>query len=112
MDAFNDPDVKGIVVMSSAQIGKTEFINNVVGYHIDQDPAPILLLQHTLEMAQTWSKDRLAPMLRDTPRLKGKVKDARSRDSGNTMLHKTFPGGHITMAGANSPASLASRALK
>lgn len=112
MDAFNEPDVAGVVVMSSAQVGKTEFINNVVGYHIDQDPAPILLLQPTLEMAQTWSKDRLAPMLRDTPRLRGKVKDARSRMSNNTMLHKVFPGGHITMSGANSPASLASRPIR
>jgi phage terminase large subunit GpA-like protein len=40
------------------------------------------------------------------------VKDARARDSGNTLLHKQFPGGHITMAGANSAASLASRPVR
>ena len=51
-------------------------------------------------------------MLRDTPALHGCVKDPRARDSGNTLLHKTFPGGHITMAGANSPASLASRPIR
>jgi phage terminase large subunit GpA-like protein len=112
MDAVSDPAVETVVVMSSAQIGKTEIINNIVGFHIDQDAAPLLLLQPTLEMAQAWSKDRLAPMLRDTKALEGKVKDARARDSGNTMLHKTFPGGHITMAGANSPASLASRPIR
>mgnify|MGYP002525186948 CR=1 FL=1 len=112
MDACNDRDIETIVVMSSAQIGKTEILNNIVGYYITQDPSPILMLQPTLEMAQTWSKDRLAPMLRDTPALKSKVKDPRSRDSGNTMLHKTFAGGHITMSGANSPASLASRPIR
>ncbi|WP_275125188.1 phage terminase large subunit family protein, partial [Anoxybacillus sp. LAT_11] len=63
-------------------------------------------------MAQAFSKDRLAPMLRDSPALQGKVADARSRDSGNTVLHKTFPGGHITMVGANSPSSLASRPIR
>ena len=112
MDAVSDPLVNTVVWISSAQVGKTELLNNIVGYHVHQDPAPILLLQPTLEMGQAWSKDRLAPMLRDTPALKGRVKDARSRDSGNTLLHKTFPGGHITIAGSNSPASLASRPIR
>lgn len=112
MDALGDPLVEAVVVMSSAQIGKTEIINNVVGYHIHLDPAPILLLQPTLEMAEAWSKDRFAPMLRDTAVLRGLVRDPRSRDSGNTLLHKRFPAGHITMAGANSPASLASRPIR
>lgn len=112
MDALSDPAVTTVVFMKSAQVGATELVNNVVGYYIDQDPAPILLLQPTLEMAQAWSKDRLAPMLRDSPTLRGKVKDPKSRNSGNTLLHKTFPGGHITMAGANSPAGLASRPIR
>jgi phage terminase large subunit GpA-like protein len=112
MDAVTDPAVANIVVMSSAQIGKTEICNNVLGYHIDQDPSPILVVQPTLDMAQAWSKDRLAPMLRDTPVLQGKVADPRSRDSGNTTLHKVFPGGHITACGANSPSSLASRPIR
>ncbi|MDX1949903.1 MAG: phage terminase large subunit family protein [Rickettsiales bacterium] len=112
MDAFNDPQIESVVVMSSAQIGKTEIINNIIGYYIHLDPAPILLLQPTLEMAESWSKDRFAPMLRDTPSLNDLVRDPRSKDSGNTLLHKRFPGGHITMAGANSPASLASRPIR
>jgi phage terminase large subunit GpA-like protein len=63
-------------------------------------------------MAEAWSKDRLAPMLRDSPCFAGKINDPRTRDSGNTVRHKVFPGGHITMAGANSPASLASRPIR
>ena len=98
--------------MSSSQCGKTEICNNLVGYHIAQDPSPILVVQPTLDMAQTWSKDRLAPMLRDSPTLSSLVKDPRSRDSGNTTLHKVFPGGHITACGANSPSSLASRPIR
>ena len=112
MDAYNVRSVHTIVVMKSAQVGATEILNNVVGYIVDQNPGPVLLLQPTLDMAHAWSKDRLAPMLRDTPVLLGKVNDPRTRDSGNTLLHKTFPGGHITMAGANSPASLASRPIR
>jgi phage terminase large subunit GpA-like protein len=112
MDAFSDPNVETVVIMSSAQVGKTEILNNVIGYHVSQDPSPMLVVQPTLDMAQTWSKDRLAPMLRDTPILQGLVKDPRARDSGNTTLHKIFPGGHITACGANSPSSLASRPVR
>ena len=101
-----------VVVMSSAQVGKTEVLLNTIGFYIHQDPSPILLVQPTLDLAEAFSKDRLAPMVRDTPALRGKIADPRSRDSGNTLLHKKFPGGHITMAGANSAASLASRPIR
>lgn len=112
MNAISDPEIQTVVIMSSAQVGKTEFILNVIGYHIDLDPAPIMVIQPTKELAQAFSKDRLAPMIRDTPSIQGKVADARSRDSGNTMLHKTFPGGHITLVGANAPSGLASRPIR
>ncbi len=112
MDAVSDPAVRQVVVMSAAQVGKTEVLLNVIGYHIDQDPAPMLVVQPTLSMAQAFSKDRLAPMVRDTGALTGKIKHPRSRDSGNTTLHKVFPGGHVTIAGANSAAGLASRPVR
>ena len=63
-------------------------------------------------MAEAFSKDRIATMIRDTPELCALIADPRSRDSGNTLLHKKFPGGHLTLAGANSPASLASRPVR
>jgi len=113
MDAVNDPLVEDIVIMSSAQVGKTELILNIIGYYIDYDPAPMLVVQPTIKpMAEDFSKDRLAAMIRDTPALAGKVHDVKSRTSGNTILHKTFPGGHVTIAGANSASSLASRPVR
>ena len=112
MDAASDPEVQVIVAMFASQTGKTEALQNIVGFHVDQDPSPILVVMPTLDLAESYSKDRLAPMLRDTPALEGKISDSRSRDSENTLLHKRFAGGHITMAGANSPASLASRPIR
>jgi len=111
MDAVNDPDVREIVFMKSAQVGGTEVLLNAVGYAIDLDPSPILIIQPTLQMAEAFSKDRLEPMLRDTPSLREKVSAAR-RDTSTTILHKKFPEGHVTLAGANSPASLASRPIR
>lgn len=112
MDAIARPDVREVVVKKSAQIGWTEILANVIGYHIHQSPAPILLVQPTLELGEAFSKDRLAPMLRDTPVLRDAVADPKSRSSGSTLLHKSFEGGHLTIAGANSPASLASRPIR
>jgi phage terminase large subunit GpA-like protein len=109
MDAVNHNEI--VVVMSSAQVGKSEVGLNTAAYFMHHEPSPILVLNPTLEMAETWSKDRLSPMVRDSPVLKGLI-DPRARASGNTLLHKNFPGGHITLAGANSAASLASRPIR
>jgi phage terminase large subunit GpA-like protein len=72
----------------------------------------VLLVEPREVDAEAFSKDRLAPMLRDTPCLRSKVADARSRDSNNTILHKKFLGGSITLAAANSPAGLAMRSIR
>jgi phage terminase large subunit GpA-like protein len=113
MDACSDPEIREVVVMAGAQLGKSEAILNIIGYHIENDPSPILVLQPTVEMAQSFSKDRVANgLIRSTPCLREKVKDPRARDSGNTTLHKVFPGGALTLVGANSPAGLASRPIR
>ncbi|AYP68491.1 tail assembly protein [Exiguobacterium phage vB_EalM-137] len=112
MDSVNNPEFEKIVIMSSAQVGKTELILNTLGYHVDFDPGPILVVQPTVALAQSFSKERLAPMIRDTPAIKHKIADAKSRDSGNTTLQKSFPGGYIVLAGANAPSGLASRPIR
>lgn len=112
MDAFNEHNIERIVVMTSSQVGKTEILLNAIGYYIDQDPSPMLVVQPTLAMGQSFSKDRLASMIRDTEKIRDCIKDARSRDSGNTTMHKKFAGGHISIVGSNSPAGLASRPIR
>lgn len=112
MDSFTEPSIHMVVVKAAAQVAKTETLLNVVGFFTDHEPSPIMVVQPTLDMASAFSKDRIAPMYRDTPVLMGKVADPKSRDGGNTTLHKQFPGGHITIVGANSPSSLASRPIR
>jgi phage terminase large subunit GpA-like protein len=60
MRVITDPDVETVVFMKSAQVGATEMLSNIVGYYVDQEPSPILIMQPTLNMAQTYSKDRLS----------------------------------------------------
>lgn len=87
MDAISDPAVESVVVMSSSQVGKSEALNNTVGYYIDQDPAPIMVVMPTERDAEAWSKDRFSPMARDTPCLAGRISDPKSRDGSNKILH-------------------------
>jgi phage terminase large subunit GpA-like protein len=98
--------------MWSSQLGKTEILNNFNGFRIDQEPGPMLCVQPTLDMAKTWSKDRLATMLRDTPRPARQGQGSPSRDSQNTMLHKTFLRRPPNHRGREQPRGLASRPIR
>lgn len=112
MDAVNDPETEKIAVMSSSQVGKSEIVNNIIAHFIDCDPGPMLLIQPTIDLAESYSKERIAPMIRDTDALQKKVADVKTRDTNNTILMKVFPGGFLAMGGANSPAGLASRPIR
>jgi phage terminase large subunit GpA-like protein len=104
--------VREAVLMWGAQLAKSELLNNVLGYVIDECPGPTMMLQPTLQMAQRYSKHRIAPMVASSPTLRAKVRDPRERDSGNTTLLKEFSGGIIVLAGANSAAGLRSMPIK
>lgn len=108
MDCFTDPKVRDIVMVAASQVGKSECILNCIGYIIDQDPGSILFVQPTLDDAKKFSRLRVAPMIRDSKKLKAKVADIKSKDSGNTILQKSFPGGMLTITGSNSASALAS----
>lgn len=108
MNAFTDDRVERIVVVAGSQQGKTEAELNLLGYMIDQDPGPAMFCVPTLDLAKDFSKRRVAPMFRDTKVVGEKVGTAKARSSEGTMLKKTYPGGMLTMVGANAPAALAS----
>lgn len=112
MDAINDPYTEDIVIMASAQVGKSEILLNALGYFIDFDPSPILFIQPSGEKSKEFSKERIAPMIRDTPTLFERIGETKSRDSSNTIMFKSFPGGFIAMGGANVPSSLAARPIR
>jgi len=102
LDAITDPAVTRISVMKSARVGYTKCMNVAIGYYIHQDPCPILVVQPTVEDAEGYSKEEIAPMLRDVEVLKGLVQESSVKNSAQTILHKTFPGGLLSMVGANS----------
>ena len=103
MDSMTDPDIEQVTVMKSARVGYTKILNHLIAYHIHQDPCPIMVVQPTLDDCNGYSKEEIAPLLRDTKCLQGLVSDSKAKDGTNTLLSKQFPGGTLGLVGANSP---------
>lgn len=109
MDSLSSTDPTEVVVlMWGAQTSKTETGSNWIGYVMHHAPGPMMAVQPTVDMAKRLSKQRLADMIEQTPALKERVGEARSRDSSNTLMAKEFPGGVLVLAGANSASGLRS----
>ncbi|SHN78435.1 phage terminase large subunit family protein, partial [Oceanicella actignis] len=97
-----------VVFQKAAQVGATEAGNNWIGFVIHHAPGPMLAVQPTVELAKRNSRQRIDPLIEESPALKERVRPARARDSGNTQLSKDFPGGVLVMTGANSAVGLRS----
>ncbi len=118
MDVATDHKTEIVVMMCSSQVGKSELLLNTLSYYVDQDPAPQLMLQPTLGMAQSFSKERVDPTFRWSPALADKMvkpvdeNRGTSRKSGATILMRSYPGGYLALVGANSPSGLSSRPIR
>lgn len=104
--------VEEVVLMWGAQTSKTTVMSNWIGYLADVNPGPVMIVQPTIDMAKRYSRQRLAPMIEESPRLRARVRENRSRDEANTTLLKEFPGGFLAVAGANSAAGLRSMPVR
>lgn len=109
MDALSPAHpARRVVFPKAAQVGATEAGNNWVGHCVHIAPGPFLLVQPTVDMAKRLSQQRLEPLIDESPELRARVLPSRSRDSGNTVLSKRFPGGVLLITGANSAVGLRS----
>ena len=104
--------VSEICVMKGTQLGFTEIGNNWFGYIVDVTPGPMMMVFPTGDLARDHSKQKMQPTINETPRLKDKIREARSRDSGNTIDTKEFPGGILFMSGSNSGAFFRSKSIR
>ncbi len=112
MLAVTEPGVRKISAMVATQLLKTSLIENVTGYHIHLDPCPMLIVQPKDAAAQQFSKERITPFIYATPKLRRLVGRSSSRDAGDTLDYKAFPGGFLGMVGAGSPDNLARRPIR
>ncbi|WP_374338564.1 phage terminase large subunit family protein [Leeia sp.] len=104
--------IERVVFMKAAQLGATEMGSNWIGYVIHHAPGPMMAVWPTVEMAKRNSKQRIDPLIEESPALAELIAPARSRDSGNTILAKEFRGGVLVMTGANSAVGLRSMPVR
>jgi phage terminase large subunit GpA-like protein len=109
MDALSPSSpAQRVVFMKAAQVGATEAGNNWIGFAMHRAPGPFLAVQPTVDLAKRLSQQRIDPLIEESPELRALVMPSRSRDSGNTILGKRFPGGQLILTGANSAVGLRS----
>ncbi len=101
-----------VVFMKGSQIGGTEAGLNWIGFIMHHTPGPILILRPTVEDARRFSRQRLDPMIKTTPALRGLVTEARAREGGNSLLTKEFPGGVLFLVGSNSSTGVKSMPIR
>ena len=112
MDAMTDPRIERVVLMTSARVGKTQTLNNLIGYHIHQDPAAMMIVLPTEVRGEEWVTDEFDPMCRDSPALREIIGDRKSRRATDKKLHRQFPGGRLYVVGANAPSGLAAKTCR
>lgn len=104
--------IRSVVLRWASQLGKTEALLNTMGYYIDAEPSPIMVVQPSKEAMDRFSRQRITPLIDASPALRGRVAEKKSRSSGNTLQSKEFEGGVLLMVGANVPADLASSPIR
>ncbi len=75
-------------------------------------PGPAWFMQPTDTMVRSFSKKKLTPTIKLISALKDKIKEPRSRQSGNTILQKDFPGGSWGLSGANAGTAYRQESIK
>lgn len=106
MDEFNNYETEKIVFVKPTQMGGTEALQNMIGYIVDQDPSPTMIVYPTESLAKSVSENRLQPMLRATPSI------AKKFDENSQLLELQFDSMYLTLAGSNSPSGLASKPIR
>ena len=106
MDEFNNYETEKIIFVKPTQVGGTESLQNMIGYIVMQDPSPTMVIYPTDKLAQSVSENRLKPMIEASPELNSKF------DANSPLLELHFEGMYLTLAGANSPSSLASKPIR
>jgi len=107
MDTLLDYETEEIVLCKASQLGGTEAILNILGYIIQQDPSPTMVVYPSDVLAESIAKNRIVPMIMASPALRERYREIESK-----KLELQFDGMYLSLVGSNSPSNLASKAIR
>ena len=107
MDEFNSWECDEVIFVKPTQVGGTEAIFNMLGYAIQQDPAPTMIVYPSDKLACTTCESRIMPMINACRSLRKKY-DLK----GSSQDELKFDNMRIRLTGANSPANLSSTPIR
>lgn len=99
-----------VTFKASSQVAKTNTFLNFAGQIASETPATVLWVTPSIDEARAFNREKLEPMIANSPVVGRAVKQLVSRDeTGSTTMVKRFPGGSIELTGANSSKGLQMR---
>lgn len=107
MDEFNNYQTEEIVFCKCTQVGGTEVELNMLGYAVDQDSAPTMIVYPTDTLGESTVFNRILPMFNASPSLRERL-DAKRSGKDEIQFDNMF----IAISGANSPSGLASKPIR
>lgn len=107
MDTMNDYEIEETIFVKPTQVGGTEALLNRLGYAVSQDPGPAMIVYPTDTLGESTSENRIQPMIKSSQALR---KHYNERISSKMELQ--FDNMYVSICGANSPASLASKPIR
>jgi phage terminase large subunit GpA-like protein len=109
LDAIKEPGVEEIVCLKSTQIAWSTAIESLIGYFVDSDPGPILLVLDSEKTAKEVMEERLRPLIENTPAVSRHLS---SYGHDQTLVSVKFDSCPLYMGWAGSPGTLARRAIR
>lgn len=106
-EMFN-PRNREIVFKLASRLTKTWTVLAALGYWVSEQPRRIGVMWPKIGDGEDWSKKHLTDeLLKPNPFLEAIIPDGTGRrKSRNTILNKFFPGGYMSIFGANVPGDL------
>lgn len=108
MDEVLNYETEEVIFCKCTQVGGSEAMLNILGYVIQQDPSPTMVVYPTEQLAQSISTNRLVPMLKASPSLSALYMEFQSQKLELQFSNNMY----LSIEGSNSPSALASKAIK
>ena len=108
-DALQNNTARKVVVMVSAQAGKTQTLMVFAAWAICEAPGPMFWVAASEESCEEFTKARLLPLFENIPELAKRMPLQRNEKTLNLVQFSTMP---LYFRGANSPSKLKSTPVR